>query len=186
KYYNEHLEEFQKVRARHILISTEPLEGAKKDTQSTAQSKLAALNKAKMVLAKERGGEDFVARVKQYSDDTGWKDQGVEFTFGRGEMIPEFEKAAFALQPGQISDIVETQFGYHIIKLEERPRGAGASDPQVRQRIVNRLKQDHIRARIAEITRNSKVVVPEDFDMTVKAPVKPPPAVNQNPPKNNQ
>jgi parvulin-like peptidyl-prolyl isomerase len=174
KYYGEHQGDFEEVRARHILISTQPQQPpspdpAKKGEQPKAPSKEEARKKAEEVLAKARKGEDFAALAKQYSDDPGSKDKGGEYTFSRGQMVPEFDKAAFALQPGQISDLVETQFGYHIIKLEERRAGAGASDPKVRQQIVNKLKKDKIDAKIDEIAKNSKVSVPEDFDMNVKA-----------------
>jgi len=73
------------------------------------------------VLRRARAGESFDALAKEYSSDPGSKDKGGDLGwFGRGRMVKPFEDAAFALQPGQISDIVQTQFGYHIIKLDER------------------------------------------------------------------
>ncbi|MCX6780117.1 MAG: peptidylprolyl isomerase, partial [Candidatus Magasanikbacteria bacterium] len=77
-------------------------------------------NKALAVLNEIKGGKDFAAEAKIYGED-GTKDAGGDLGwFGKGDMVPEFEKAVYALKPGQITqDLVETQYGYHIIKLEE-------------------------------------------------------------------
>ncbi|HKP88165.1 MAG TPA: peptidylprolyl isomerase [Blastocatellia bacterium] len=175
QYYNDHKADFDEVHVRHVLISTQPPppggdEDAKKDeTKSKPLTKEQARQKAESVLERARKGEDFAKLAKENSDDPGSKDKGGEYDFfPRGQMVPEFENAAFSLKPGEISDIVETTFGYHIIKLENRRPGPPANDPKVRQQIIAKMKEQKIKDRIDEIAKESDIVVPEDFDTTLK------------------
>lgn len=100
------------VRARHILI--------KSSRDEDLKSRSAALNKAKSIKAQLDKGADFEELAKEKSEGPSGPQGGDLGYFTRGQMVPEFEKAAFSLDVGQISDVVETQFGYHIIKAEEK------------------------------------------------------------------
>jgi peptidyl-prolyl cis-trans isomerase C len=120
KYYDDNpskFEEPERVRASHILIGTTDMAtGA-----SLSDEKVAAKKKlAEDLLKRARAGEDFAKMAKEYSDDPGSKDKGGEYTFPRGQMVPEFESAAFGLKPGEVSDLVKTRYGFHIIKLSEK------------------------------------------------------------------
>jgi parvulin-like peptidyl-prolyl isomerase len=94
--------------------------------------------KAEEVLRRAKAGEDFAALARQYSEDTTSADGGDLGWFGRGTMVKPFEDAAFALKEGEISGLVETQFGLHIIKVEERRMGdgEGGQGEQVRARHI--------------------------------------------------
>jgi parvulin-like peptidyl-prolyl isomerase len=101
------------VWARHILISFAE--------DATQEVKDAAKKKAEDLIAQLKAGADFATLVKDNSDDPGSKDQGGQYVFGKGQMYPDFEKAAFGLNPGQITETpVLSTSGYHIIKLEEK------------------------------------------------------------------
>lgn len=177
QYYNSHQGDFDEVRVRHVLISTQPPPpepepaGAKDAPKPKPLSKEEARQKAQSVLDRARKGEDFAKLAKENSDDPGSKDKGGEYDFfPRGQMVPEFENAAFSLKPGEISDIVETPYGYHIIKVEERRSGPASSDPKVRQQIIAKMKEQKIKDKIEEIAKESDIVVPEDFDTTIRQP----------------
>lgn len=102
KYFDSNKDMFKlpspEIRASHILVSTK--------------------EEADKVLAEIKAGKDFAELAKKYSKDTATKDKGGDLGyFGKGKMVPEFEKAAFALRPGQVSEPVKTSYGYHIIKV---------------------------------------------------------------------
>lgn len=120
KFYDENQSKFEQpeqVRAAHILIST--LDSVTQRPLPSDQKK-AKEQLARSIRERAVKGEDFAALVKQYSEDPGSKDKGGEYKFPRHQMVPEFESAAFSLKVGQISDLVETQYGYHIIKVLEK------------------------------------------------------------------
>ena len=178
RYFTDHAGDFDEVRVRHILISTQPPPPDDPDSPKTDKSgekpkqltKEEARAKAQQLLDRVRKGEDFAKLAEQYSDDPGSKSKGGEYDFfGKGRMVPEFEQAAFALKPGEVSEPVETQFGYHIIKLEERRSAQPPSaDSKVKQEIEEKVKDEKLQSRLKEIADASSVVVPEDFDTTPK------------------
>ena len=159
---------YDKVRARHILISTVDAERQPLSEEKKAEAK----KKAEEILAKAKAGEDFAELAKTYSEDPGSKDNGGEYTFGRGEMVAEFEETAFALEPGQISDLVETKFGYHIIKLEEKIASTAEQVEEakaLRQKVISQyedeLKMAEFQNRYEELKKNYNV----EFDDEVFA-----------------
>ncbi len=196
KYYSEHPEEFDEVHARHILISTEaPEEPAaegdkgKKADKPKALSKDEARSKAQAILERIRKGEDFAKLAGEFSDDPGSKTNGgdLDFYAKGGGFVKPFEDALFTIKPGEVSDLVETQFGYHIIKVEER-RVAAVDDPQTKQKIRQKLQEEKLEQHFEELVVSSGVEVAEDFTITPDpippqdAPVIPMPQGNTPPP----
>ena len=137
KYYNEHEKEFvvpEKIRVRHIFFAA--------DKDATAEAKEKARGKAEKVLELLRKGGDFAKLAGEYSEDTDTAAKGGELGYlspGKTNSA-EFEKAAFALKSGEVSPIVETPFGYHIIKVEERQEQRTATLDETREYIRNLLK----------------------------------------------
>jgi parvulin-like peptidyl-prolyl isomerase len=184
KYYKDHPEEFEEVRARHILISTSPeaephtphpgkdekeAHGDKPKTLTKDEAK----KKAQSILDRLRKGEDFAKLAEEHSSD-GSKAKGGDLGyFPKGEMVPEFDKVAFSLKPGELSELVETQFGYHIIKVEDH-RTKPMSDEAVKKQVSDKLKQTKLEEEIKKISENSKVQIAEDFNITPK-PMEPQP-----------
>jgi len=115
RYYRRNLDRFEikeQVKAAHILLQVP------KDAEETTVQQRKEL--AEDILKQLNDGADFAQLAKKYSDDKSNAAKGGELgSFGRGVMVPEFEKAAFALRPGQLSEVIRTPFGFHIIKVEE-------------------------------------------------------------------
>jgi peptidyl-prolyl cis-trans isomerase C len=143
------------VRASHILVIV--------PAQADAQTKAALKARAEEALKAAKAGKDFAALAKQYSQDGSASRGGDLGFFPRGQMVPAFEKAAFGLQPGEISNLVETQFGYHIIKVTDRRTGGvvpfAQAAAQIQQYLEQQAQQDGGRAFVATLKAKSKVAV---------------------------
>lgn len=142
------LSQTERVRARHILVGSE--------------------KEAKDILARIEKGEKFEDLAKQYSLD-GSKDYGGDLGyFTAPEMVPEFSKAAFALKVGELSPPVKTDFGWHIIRLEDRKMGAAQPLDQVKPAIRSVLLSKKLQLVIAQL-RDSSVIEFVDEDLKKRA-----------------
>ncbi|MCQ1530386.1 peptidylprolyl isomerase [Lutispora saccharofermentans] len=129
-YFEENKDTFneeEQVKASHILVDTE--------------------EKALEVKNKLSAGEDFAEMAKQYSTDTGNKDQGGELGFfSRGDMVKEFEDAAFSMEIGKVSDPIKTEYGYHIIKVEEKKPAKEANYEESKAQVKETLLDQKLSA----------------------------------------
>lgn len=141
--YNQNIDQYstpEEVRASHILLN---LEG---------KDEAAVRAQAEDLLAQIRGGADFAALATQYSQDVASASRGGDLDFfGRGRMVPEFEAVAFTLEPGQVSDLVRTQYGFHIIKVVDKKAGDVQPLDSVRATIAEQLKFERAQTRAQDL-----------------------------------
>ncbi|HTO86445.1 MAG TPA: peptidyl-prolyl cis-trans isomerase [Thermoanaerobaculia bacterium] len=136
----------EQVVAAHILIKSDSTKGAEADAAARA--------KAEKLAARARAGEDFAKLARESSEDTANKDSGGQLPpFSRGQMVPEFEQAAFALSPGQIAGPVKTQFGYHVIKLVSKNPEHLQSFEEARGALAADLTQRKAAAEVSRLAR---------------------------------
>ena len=181
-FYNTHKEERfteeKQVQARHILFSLADgiSDERKADTRSTAQG----------ILERARGGEDFAALAEEYSQDAGTASNGGDLGFfGRGRMVKPFEEAAFDMEVGQVSDLVETTFGFHIIKVEaiqpERIKPLEEVTDTVTEELLERKSRAIAEQRVREDRKNiAEGMTLSQFAESVGLEAKETPLVNQN------
>lgn len=126
----------EQVRASHILLNTEGKDDA------------AVKKRAEDILAKVKApGADFAKLATEYTEEEAGKTKGGDLDyFSKGQMVPEFDKVAFELQPGQISDLVKTQYGYHIIKVTEKKPATTRTLDEVKGQIEDSLKWERAQA----------------------------------------
>ncbi len=164
EFYEENIDSFkmpESVSASHILLAFAPEDTD--ETKATKKEKLAELHEE--ILA----GGNFEDIAAEHSDCPSSQQGGSLGTFGRGQMVPEFEEAAFGMTAGDVSDIVETQFGYHLIKVTERTEGGVQSLADVKDQLLDYLttqkKQEALVAYINELKENTDIVRHRpDFD----------------------
>src|SRR5262249_14599021 len=150
----------EQVRASHILLKTEGKDDA------------AVKAKAEDLLKQARAGADFAELAKKNSEDEASAKNGGDLDyFGKGRMVPEFDAAVFAMQPGQISDLVKTQYGYHIIKLVDRKAATTRPLAEVRQQLSDQLAYQRAQAQAAELAQKlqGRIKKPADLDSVAKA-----------------
>jgi len=191
KYYDEHLKDYEEVTARHILIrvkgSPVPVKpGAKELTDEEALAKANDLHKR--ILA----GEDFATLAKAESDDPGSADNGGLLpAFPRGQNVPSFDQVAFKLKPGEVSEPVKSQFGYHIIKVEAHTTKTFEEvRPQIEKLPV--LVQARVKKALDDMTKGAfydpeffgppQPAVPPQVRFTGPPSTNPPAAPSVNPP----
>jgi peptidyl-prolyl cis-trans isomerase D len=161
--YDENLQQFttpEQVRASHILLRTEG-----KD-EATVKAK------AEEILKEARAGADFSELAKQYSEDESNAKNGGDLDyFGRGRMVPEFDTAAFNMEVGQISDLVKTQFGYHIIKLTDKKAGVTRPLDEVKQQLTDQIQSERAQEQAASLaqTLETQIKTPADMDTAARA-----------------
>jgi len=156
-FYNTNIDQMQKplaVRARHILIT--PNSTALADHQ-------AAKEQAESILAEIRDGADFVALATNRSQGPSAARGGDLGYFGPGQMVPAFEQAAFTLRPGELSEVVQTQFGYHLIRVEDRRGGEsaplGEAADQIRSYLAQLALQNAVEMLVTRLREEGEVKI---------------------------
>jgi len=164
-YYNRHRAEFDQaaeVKAAHILIHL--------DAKATDEQKLTAKLKIENIRTEITKGLDFAAAAKKYSEDPGSaKDGGNLGFFKAGMMVPAFEKAAFDLKPGELSQPVLSPFGYHLIKVAERKEAKTLSLADVRKKITDQLKETKARDSVQKAATKFVDALLTDKDLVAAA-----------------
>jgi peptidyl-prolyl cis-trans isomerase D len=149
----------EQIRASHILFKTD------------GKDEAAVRAQAESVLKRVKAGEDFGALAKEFSEDDSNKDKGGDLDyFGRSTMVPEFEQVAFAMKAGDISDLVKTSFGFHIIKLVDHRQATTKPFAEVRREIEEQLKWQKAQQEAEKIAKSNEAAMktPADLDRIAK------------------
>jgi peptidyl-prolyl cis-trans isomerase C len=177
KYYDDHpslFEEPEKVKVTHILLSTRNMTNG---VPLTEEQKAAKRKLLEDLLKRARAGENFGTLAGKYSEDPALKENGGEITFTRSQtgIPPEFEAAAFALNTNQISDVVTTAYGFHIMKLSEKIPAKKLSYDEVAENLKEGLKQQALLKKLPEyMSQLRKEAKVEILDERLVLPEEPP------------
>jgi foldase protein PrsA len=158
-------DDLREVRAAHILVvpkaSGSTVEANSKDIEKKADE--AALSLAQQLLDRIKKGENFSDLAGQYSDDPGSKSKGGDLGyFGVGAMVPEFERSAFTLKPGEVSGVVKTPFGYHIIKLLDsrlRTVPPEMKGKDIKEVVLEEKKNNAVNQWLTSLKRTAKIEI---------------------------
>lgn len=146
KYYDENPSSFQEpeqLRASHIMVMV--------DSSADQAKKDEAKKKIEQILQKLKAGADFAALAKEVSEDTYTKDNGGDLDyFYKGQMVQAFEDAAFSLKPGETSDVVETEYGYHIIKVTGKKEAKTITLDESKEEIRTGLKSNKVNTDVSK------------------------------------
>jgi peptidyl-prolyl cis-trans isomerase D len=162
RYYEDNQQQYsqpEQVRASHILLKTEGKDDA------------AVKKQAEDLAKKAKAGADFAELAKKFSEDESNKAKGGDLDFfGRGQMVGEFDKVAFSLKPGEVSDVVKTEFGYHIIKLTEKRAASQRPIAEMQAQIEDQIKSQRAQDQAQRIANDvaAQMKKPADFDTVAK------------------
>ncbi len=159
RYYTDNASQYsnpEQVRASHILFETEGADEAEAEVRARAEA----------VLAEARDGGDFAALAEEHSDDVGSATLGGDLDyFSRGRMVPEFEAAAFSMEAGTISDLVQTEYGFHIIHVTDKREAATRPLEDVRDQIADQLQWEQAQGQADLMAEElaGQIATPEDL-----------------------
>jgi parvulin-like peptidyl-prolyl isomerase len=161
RFYDENPERLMlpaKVRVRHILLKWKPM--------GTQDDRAAVRKQMQPILERARAGEDFAALAREFSEDSGTRASGGDTGFfASGAMVPEFEAVAFSLEPGEISDPVDTTYGVHILKLEERQAPELVPYDEIREFLREHLSEQKMEA--AARKKTDELVAAADVEVLI-------------------
>ena len=161
--YQDNIEQYttaEQVRASHILLKTE------------GKDEAAVRAKGEDILKQAKAGTDFAELARKHSEDEANAKNGGDLDyFGRNRMVPAFDAAAFAMEEGQISDLVKTDYGFHIIKLTDKKAGSTRTLAEVQPQIVEQLAFERAQTQAANLaqTLEAQIKKPADLDTVAKA-----------------